>query len=186
MRTAITLSLLTVLCCVSSRSALSQPPHLHHHEKPTEQEPILHALSRRDVGPSLAELRTIAGSDERLVPRLLELRASDVLPFVQIRSAKLLIAFASRPEVQRAFLDDVLAPNRLGLVRVYARAIDQLPAGGFRTELAARIVKRAFQDPEYQSAVKLLSQAQDPEIRALTLRSEHGKGLPSGSFSPEG
>jgi hypothetical protein len=88
--------------------------------------------------------------------------------------------------VQRAFLDDVFAPNRLGLVRVYARAIDQLPVGGFRTELASRIVKRASQDLEYQSAVKLLSQARDPEIRALALGSEQGKGLPSGNFLPEG
>jgi hypothetical protein len=171
MKQAMIVSLLGFACFVPSHGILSQPPqpqtHLDHYENPGEQDQILHALSRRDLGPSLEELRTIAGSDDRLVSRLLELRAADVLPFVQIRSAKLLISYSSRPEVQRALLDDVLAPNRLGLVRVYARAIDQLPAEGFRTELAARIVERASHAEEYQSAVKLLSQAQDPGIRAL-------------------
>ena len=124
------------------------------------------ALGMRDGAPSAEKLIEIAGNEDKLVSRLLELRLSDQ-PFVSSRSLALLLKYSHREEVKTALLEDMLAADRRGLAKQIVTGINSVSDSAFRLSIAKSAVARASFDKKFVDTAKILESSEDVSIKEV-------------------
>ncbi len=128
-------------------------------------DPIVQALAGRHAVPTTAALTQLAGSEDALVKRLLELRESAPFPFVSIRAEARLLEFSARGDVQDALLKDVSDPRSKGLARVVAGGIDRVSDSDTRKRLANAVVKRSTSEEEFKAYANKMALSPHAEVR---------------------
>ena len=158
-------SFLALLVCVSSVGAQSVSPSV-------SSDPVLRALEGYHFNKSASELEQIAGGQEQLVSRLLELRGSEKPPFVGIRAVKVLMSYGEREDVRSALLEDMRSASRLGVARTLVVHIDSVSNRDFRYELARQAVERAVEEESFSRYARALEDSSDERVRRIALRQE--------------
>lgn len=130
---------------------------------------VADALSGHHADYTTEKLLSIAGNESSLVNALIELRTSETIPFVAIRSEKLLLKFANRPEVAETLRSDMQNPNYRGLAGTIAMHIDQIEDQVVRRSLAQLAVSRTTKESEFKNYVSSFNNSNDPEVRKLTV-----------------
>lgn len=124
------------------------------------------ALMVRHVTVTQDQLEKLAGGEDLLVKKLLELRL-DNAPFVGVRSEKFLLSYVSRPEVRAALEHDIQSPNTKGLARVIAVHMDHVADAEARQALAKLTLDKAKQDNSFVPYARSLTKSNDPQLRQL-------------------
>lgn len=123
-------------------------------------------LSHRHFVASQESLSKLAGGDDALVARLLELRHSET-PFVAVRAEKVLLSYADREDVQVAIESDLQSAQMRGLAQVIAVHIDSVPSPEARMRIAQAALARAERDQSYRVYAKVLIDCSDEQVRKL-------------------
>lgn len=132
------------------------------------QDEVWQALSSRHRPGSVEELKQLAGGEEALVQRLLELRNDNTVPYVAVRAEKYLLLYAERQNVRTALLKDMADPARAGLARAIVLNIDSVKDDAARLALARAGLERVEKDPSFEAFAKELSESKDQRLRTLT------------------
>ncbi len=132
-------------------------------------EKVANALSGYHANLSKEQLEKIAGGPDNLVSSLLQLRTTDKLPFVSIRSEKLLLKYAERSDVATALKSDMQNRNLRGLAGAIALHIDHVSNDGLRRELAQMATSRAQEDNDFRSYTAGFANSNDPEVRKFSV-----------------
>lgn len=130
-------------------------------------EKVATALSGYHANLNNEQLENIAGGQDNLVSSLLKLRTTDKLPFVSIRSEKLLLKYAERSDVATALKNDMQDKNLRGLAGAIALHIDRVSDAGVRRTLAQMATSRAKEDADFGSYTAGFANSEDPEVRKL-------------------
>lgn len=124
------------------------------------------ALMVRHVTVTQEQLLKLAGGEDLLVKKLLELRL-DNAPFVGVRAEKFLLSYVSRPEVRAAMEQDLQSPNTKGLARVIVVHMDHVADVEARQALAKLALDKAKQDNSFVPYARSLTKSNDPQLRQL-------------------
>ena len=133
-----------------------------------DTDPVLTALSSRDMSLNVGQLEQLAGGKEQLVQRLLQLRTQENPPFAGVRSEKLLLQYyADRPEVRAALEEDVQSPTMKGLAKIISLNINDTKDAQTRRSLAKLALERGAADEEFAKVTRHLKDSPDPEISKM-------------------
>lgn len=130
-------------------------------------DPLMLALANRHMTQTTAQLEQIAGGQDKLVARLLQLRTEEKLSYVAVRAEKILLSYSARPEVADALAEDAVNPNRTGLARMITVHIDKVEAPAARKRLAELLVARGGTDAEFSPYARTLQESSDSEVSRL-------------------
>ncbi len=130
-------------------------------------DPLMLALANRHMTQSTTELEQLAGGQDKLVARLLQLRTEEKLSYVAVRAEKILLNYSARPEVADALAEDAVNPNRTGLARMITVHIDKVEEPAARKRLAELLVARAGTDAEFSPYARTLLDSSDLEVSRL-------------------
>jgi hypothetical protein len=130
-------------------------------------DPVLLALSNRDMTATAPELEQLAGGQDALVAKLLAYRTTETPPFVGIRAEKLLLLYAARSDVKAALESDIGSAKYLGLARIVAVHLDTVPDSVARQVLAKQVIARAKTDADYMRYAKTLQSSSDAEVSKM-------------------
>ncbi len=128
---------------------------------------VLNVLSKRHMNETTADLERIAGGRDNLIRELMALRTYQGLPYVGVRAAKFLVAYADAPEVEAAIKEDLQAADRAGLAHVYAIQIDKVSSPEARKRIAQGVIDKAQDQPDYSHFARNLLYSNDPEVKRL-------------------
>lgn len=128
---------------------------------------IFTALSVRHADYSAEELIKMAGSEDALVKQLLQFRHDDSVPFVAVRSEKVLLSFAGRNDVSAALEKDLEDPGMLGLARIIAVHIDSVPNADVRRNLALLAIERSKRENSFLPYARSLKESRDKNVAEL-------------------
>jgi hypothetical protein len=155
----------TTACVIALLLALGFQPVLASAQDSTD--PVLVALSNRDMTATAQELEQMAGGKDALVAKLLAYRVTEAPPFVGIRAEKLLLLYADRSDVRAALESDISSPQYLGLARIVAVHLDSVPDSVARQALARQVIARAKTDDGYMRYAKTLHTSSDAEVSKM-------------------
>ncbi len=125
-------------------------------------------FSSRHMKMDIKKLEQLAGGEDPLVKRLLELRTDQTYPYVSVRAEKALLYYSEREEVKQVLLSDLQAPEKKGLARVIAIHLDRVTNQTLKEELAKLAIERASGDKDFiPYARAATSESSDPKLRAL-------------------
>lgn len=128
---------------------------------------VLSVLSKRHMDETNADLERIAGGRENLIRELLVLRNHQGLPYVGVRAAKFLTAYADSAEVEAAIKEDLRASDRSGLARVYAIQIDKISSADARHRVAQAVLEKGQDQPDYAHFARNLLYSSDQEVKKM-------------------
>ena len=133
-------------------------------------DPVYFQLSGRHFNASVDSMIQVAGGEDQLVAKLLELRRSQGLPYVSIRAEKLLLELANREDgagpISSALEKDVTDAGYEGLARVVVTHIDTIQSDSLRSSLATKAVASYRSNDSMHPYLKNLSTSAHDNVRS--------------------
>lgn len=134
-------------------------------------DPVILALSSRHMTVSINQLEEMAGGEDALVAKLLELRTQESPPFAGIRSEQILLRYAHRDDVKAALESDIQSTQYKGLARTITVHIDKIEDQDARRNLARLALGRAAREADFAPYARNLRNSSDQEVSRLARES---------------
>lgn len=131
-------------------------------------DPLVTVLTSRHIeNVTPKSLEKIAGGEDPLVSRLLELRHDDSVPGLSVRATKFLVAYSDRADVQAALESDIGDLRKHSTANVLALGLDDVRDSGARVRFAKSLLVRADRDKNFRTYARQLGKSSDPAVKSL-------------------